>query len=273
MRTITLTTDFGTKDHWISVVKSRLFTLLDNIRIIDISHEITPHNVFEAAYIINASYPYFNPGTIHIIGINPLPTVESNVLIFKFQDQYFITGDNGILGLITQEIPAKQIISIYSKHIAPSSFMILDTFTNLAVDICCGKSIESLGRKTQEFKQLVSDKPYVNQAKNEITGSIIYVDRYGNLITNISRELFFTIVGRKKFQIRARGFIINQIHDNYSDYATKNKRYEDPSGGKLAIFNSQNFLEIAIYRSNPSTVGSASTLFGIKLQDKITITY
>lgn len=273
MRLITLTTDFGTKDHWVSVVKSRLLISLDDIQIIDISHEITPHNVFEAAYIINSSYPHFNPDTIHIIGINTLPTVESNILIFKFHGQYFITGDNGIIGLITQEKPAEQIISVHSKHIVPSSFMILDTFVNLAVDICCGKPIESLGRKTQEFMQLVSDKPYVNSAKKEITGSIIYIDRYGNLITNFTRELFYATVGRKKFQIKIRGFTINQIHDNYSDYATKNKRYGDPSGGKLAIFNSQNFLEIAIYKSNPSTVGSASTLFGIKLRDKITITY
>ncbi|HEA29349.1 MAG TPA: hypothetical protein ENH91_05035, partial [Leeuwenhoekiella sp.] len=108
-----------------------------------------------------------------------------------------------------------------------------------------------------------------------IKGNVIYVDNYGNVITNITRKLFESVAKGRAFKITARTATFTKIYNRYSEAINftveKDKRDED--GKKLALFNSSGYLELAIYKSNPSTVGSASTLFGLDYRDMVSINF
>jgi hypothetical protein len=122
---------------------------------------------------------------------------------------------------------------------------------------------------------LTNVKPVINQEENQILGSVIYIDNYGNVVTNITAKLFKEIGKTRNFTIFARTVKFRKIHESYSDAIdfnlSKEKREED--GKKLALFNSAGHLELAVYKSNPLTVGSASSLFGLDYRDPVTIKF
>ena len=117
--------------------------------------------------------------------------------------------------------------------------------------------------------------PVINNDQKQIIGNVIYVDNYGNVVTNITKKLFEDIGKGRDFKITARTASFTKIYNRYSDSINfnveKSKREED--GKKLAVFNSSGYIELAIYKSNPSTHGSAATLFGLDYRDTITINF
>ncbi|HET8837792.1 MAG TPA: SAM hydroxide adenosyltransferase, partial [Flavobacteriaceae bacterium] len=116
---------------------------------------------------------------------------------------------------------------------------------------------------------------YVNSEQNQIVGHVVYIDNYGNVVSNISKKFFETVGKGRDFVLSARSINFEKIHETYSQAInfelSKEKREED--GKKLALFNSSGYIELAIYKSNPHTVGSASTLFGLNLMDSITLKF
>ena len=117
--------------------------------------------------------------------------------------------------------------------------------------------------------------PFVNAEKNQIIGSVIYIDNYGNVVTNIKKKFFEDIQKGRAFEVFARNYKFKTIYSKYSDIVNfeidEDKRNDE--GKKLVVFNSSNYLEIAIYKSNCTTVGSASTLMGLKMMDTVTINF
>ena len=116
-------------------------------------------------------------------------------------------------------------------------------------------------------------KPVINQRKDQILGSVIYIDNYGNVVTNITEKLFKEVSKTRAFTINARNVKFSKIHKNYSDAIDFNldKKDREEDGKKIALFNNLGYLELSIYRSNPQTVGSASTLFGLNYRDAVSI--
>ena len=112
MSVITLTTDFGVKDHYSGSVKGALFNELGNVNIVDISHNVSPFNIIEAAYIIENAYKNFPEGSIHIIGVDSEKNPEQNHLAIKLDGHYFICADNGIMSLLSNKINLEKIIEI-----------------------------------------------------------------------------------------------------------------------------------------------------------------
>lgn len=275
MAIITLTTDFGEKDHYVGAVKGTIYTEIEDVRIVDISHYVSPFHITEASYIIKNAYKCFPQGSIHIIGIDSELTPENKHLAVFLDGHYFICANNGILSLIASEINPDKIVEINIHNTVETNFPVLDVFVRVACHLARGGTLEVVGKTIENLKYLKELEPSLNADKNQIIGHVLYIDNYGNVVTNISRKLFDSAGKGRSYAITARTARFTEIFETYSDAINfkleKEKREED--GKKLAIFNSADYIELAIYKSNPSTVGSASTLFGLELRDTITIKF
>ncbi len=274
MALITLTTDFGTKDHFVGAVKGAIYTELADARIVDITHEISPFNITETAYILKNSYKSFPKGTIHIIGVDSELSRDNKHIALALDEHYFVCPDNGLISMIASEINPTKIVEINIHDRIESSFPVLDVFVKVACFIARGGNLTVIGKEIFDFKKLVEIQPKVNQAKNQIIGGVLYIDNYGNLITNISKKMFNDIGKGRDFKINASRYSFTKIYNKYNEITGDNsKDSRQFDGNKLALFNSADFLEIAIYRSNLKTVGGASTLLGLEYRDPIIIDF
>jgi len=275
MSIVTLTTDFGNKDYSVAAVKGAILSTFKNPKIIDISHQIEPYNVTQAAYVLKNAYKNFPRGSIHIVGVESERTPENGHIAMYFDGHYFIGADNGIFTMIKGEIKADKIVIININNQNAISFPALDTFIKVAAHLSRNGSLEVIGKATNEIRELVELKPVVNAKVDQIVGSVIYVDNYGNVITNITRKLFNEVGKSRKYTIFARNVKFKKVYETYSDAIDftipKEKREED--GKKIALFNDAEHLELAIYKSNPLSVGSAYNLFGLEYRDSVTVKF
>lgn len=273
MSIITLTTDYGNKDYSVSELKAKIYNEITDVRIVDISHNISPFNLTEAAYIIKSAYRHFPKGSIHIIGIESDLTPENIHIAMKFDDNYFIGADNGVFSMIIGDFKADSMVEINIHKNYNNTITANDVFVKIATHISRDGKLEVIGKKIDSIKEIKDIKPVVSSDNNQIIGSVIYIDNYGNVVTNITQNIFDKIAKSRPFTIYARNVKFDKIFNNYSDaidYSVpKDKREED--GKKIALFNNLGYLELSIYKSNPSTVGSASTLFGLGYRDQISI--
>jgi S-adenosylmethionine hydrolase len=277
MAIITLTTDFGEKDHFAGAVKGAIYSELPEVRIVDISHSISPFSIPEAAYIIQNAYSSFPKGSIHIIGIDSEINKENKHIVVKLDDHYFVCANNGIMSTICAEIAPEKIVEINIHDKIETSFPVLDVFVKVACHIARGGTMEVIGKVIgiEDIKPIKNIKPFVNDDKTQIIGSVIYIDNYGNVITNIKKKFFEDIQKGRAFEISARNYKFKKILNKYSnivnfDIPEENRQDE---GKKLVVFNASNYLEIAIYKSNCTTVGSATTLLGLKMMDSVTVNF
>ena len=275
MPIITLTTDFGEKDHFAGAVKGAIYSEMEDAKIVDISHSVSPFHIAEAAYIIQNAYKSFPKGTIHVIGIDSELTPENKHIAVLMDGHFFICADNGIISLITQEIRPEKVVEINIHDRVLSDFPVLDVFVKVACHIARGGTLEVIGKEITGIKELKGLAPIIQEKQNQIIGNVIYIDNYGNVVTNITKKLFDSIGKGKPFVVIARNTKFKEVHSIYSEAINFNlppeKREED--GKKLAIWNASGYLELAVYKSNPQTVGSASTLFGLQFRDTITISF
>ncbi|OUU47166.1 MAG: hypothetical protein CBC28_07510 [Flavobacteriaceae bacterium TMED68] len=275
MPIVTLTTDFGHKDFSVSVIKGALIQQISNVTIIDISHEISPYNPSETAYILKNAFRSFPNGSIHIIGVESEWTPENSHIVMEFEEHYFISSDNGVLSLIKEDLNASKIVEINIHKKVISTFPVLDVFINVAAHISRKGKLEVIGKSITDIKELTNIKPVINKDKNQILGSVIYIDNYGNLVTSIKESLFYEVGKSRSFTIFARSIKFKNIYKSYSQAIDfnlpKGKREED--GKKLALFNTAGHLELAVYKSNPLTVGGAGSLFGLGYRDPVTVQF
>ncbi len=275
MSIITLTTDFGTKDHFVGAVKGTIYSELPNARIVDISHHISPFNITETAYILKNAYKSFPEGSIHIIGVDSELNTENKHIALKLDNHYFICPDNGVISLLASEIKPEKIVEINIHDRIETSFPVLDVFVQVACHIVRGGTLEVIGKVIPKFKEMIELQPTISAANNAISGNIIYVDNYGNSISNITKKLFQEVGKGREFEVSANKYTFSKIHTKYSDIVdfTLPKEQRQKDGNKLAIFNSANYLEIAMYRSNLNTVGGAWSLLGLNYRDIITVRF
>src|SRR5690606_9595270 len=185
MAIITLTTDFGEKDHFAGAVKGAIYSELPDVKIVDISHSVSPFHILEAAYIIQNAYSSFPKGSIHIIGIDSELNPENKHIALKLDGHYFICANNGIMSMICSEIVPEKIVEINIHDKIETSFPVLDVFVKVACHIARGGTLDVIGKPIDEIKPITNILPYVNEEKNQIIGTIIYIDNYGNVVTNI----------------------------------------------------------------------------------------
>jgi S-adenosylmethionine hydrolase len=256
MAIITLTTDFGLKDHYVGSVKGAILNQLPTATIIDISHQIEKFNIQDAAFILKEAYPNFPKNTVHIIGLLTEFKNTGGYVVLENNGHFFIGADNGIFSLLFEEIP-KTIREIEVESKLNRSFPVRDIFSKIACQLASGVPIETIGKPKQNLLQRLPFR--ATSMGNIIRGSIVFVDSYGNVITNIDRNLFNQIGKAQPFIIElARSNQIERISNEYN---------EVPEGEILALFNSSNYLEIAMCN------GKVSSMLNLKLNDSITIRF
>jgi S-adenosylmethionine hydrolase len=274
MSIITLTTDYGLKDHFVGALKGKILSEYPEASIIDISHHIDAFNTVEASYIIGASYSSFPKGTVHLIGVDMESNKENQHIVMQWNDHYFIAADNGILSMLSQKIVPQKIVTINIHDRLPNDATDLDVFVKVACHIAKGGLLNVIGKEIKAVKQVTDLQAVAANDGSSIKGYVIYIDHFGNVVTNITKKQFLEVAKGRPYEIVLRTKNIKTILPNYSAIASSDKypiKYYE--GEKLAIFNEAGFLEIAIFRSNPSKVGSANSLLGLNYRDVINIVF
>lgn len=274
MSIITLTTDFGHKDYFVGALKGKILSEHKEAIIVDISHEIDLFNTLEASYCIEAAYRNFPKGTIHIIGVDSERVGDTQHIAMQWDDHYFICADNGILNsLIQKKIPQKMVaITIHDRLNIDASDM--DVFVAVACHIARGGLLNVIGKEILSLKPVSVLTSSITDDLSEIKGQIVYIDSFGNCVTNISHKQFNETIRGRKFEIIIKNKKFSRLHKSYSDFPVSDvKQLKDLEGDFLALFNENGYLEIAIYKSNPKTVGSAATLLGLHFRDTVSIKF
>lgn len=274
MSIITLTTDYGLKDHFVGALKGKIISEFPDAKIIDISHNIDPFNASEASYIIQASYNSFPKGTVHLIGVDAERNAENEHIAMKWNDHFFVCADNGILSMLSQHIVPEKIVAINIHDRLSQDATDMDVFKTVACHLAKGGSLNVIGKEITALKQITDLQPIVSKDGNSIRGNVIYIDHFGNIVINISKKQFIELGKGRPYEIDIKPRPLKTILPNYSSIAVSDKfpiKYYE--GEKLAIFNEAGYLEIAIFRSNAATVGTATSLLGIGYRDTITINF
>ncbi len=237
---ITLLTDFGSKAGYVGAMKGVILAINSKVRLIDISHEVEPQDIWEGALILRNAFHFFPQGTIHLAVVDPGVGSGRKALLVKTKDYFFIAPDNGLISLALREQLCEKIIEItnskYFVQPLSNTFQGRDIFAPVAAYLSQGVPPEEFGRVIEQWVELSFPTPH--SEGGQLVGEIIYVDRFGNLITNITPELLrergpFP----KKCQIEIQNRIIEKISQSYA---------ENPQGAFLAIWGSWGFLEISV---------------------------
>ncbi|MDC1080636.1 SAM-dependent chlorinase/fluorinase [Flavobacteriaceae bacterium] len=275
MSLVSLTTDFGLKDYFVASIKAELYQEIEGVNVIDVSHQISPFNHTEAAYVLKNAYSAFPKGSIHIIGVDSEYTPENVHIVMFLDGHYFIGANNGILSLIKEDRIPEKIVEINIHENIVSSFPVLDVFVKVAGHIARKGSLDIIGKNINQIKEVTDVKPVINTLEDQILGSVIYIDNFGNVVTNINRKVFLEYHRGRAYTIFTKSVKLHTIYNSYTEAINfsipKENREED--GKKIALFNAAGKLELSIYKSNPQTVGSAYSLFGLEFRDTITIKF
>ena len=275
MSIITLTTDFGHKDYFVSVIKAALLQEAPASKVIDISHEISPFNHTEAAYILKNAFASFPKGTIHIVGVDSELTPENEHIIMQYNGHFFVGANNGIFALIIEDMKYERIGEINIHNSIISSFPVLDVFVKVAAHLARNGSLDVVTKPIEKLKEVIGIRPVINDTKTQLIGSVIYIDNFGNVVTNIRKKEFLEIQKTRSFTIYAQTVKFHSIYNSYTEAINfdvpREKREEE--GKKIALWNAAGHLELCIYKSNPSKVGSAKSLFGLDFRTSVTIEF
>ena len=256
-RLITLLTDFGYDDPFVAIMKGVVSRINPAARFIDLSHNVPPQDVFHGALILRSAAPYFPTGTIHVAVVDPGVGSSRRPLLIEAEDASFIGPDNGVLSLALSDKKITRIIELCNKayFLAPTSatFHGRDVFAPVAAHLSLGVPAEDFGPALADYAKLAW--PRSVQGDGSVQGEIIYIDRFGNLITSIAASELRTIA-HKPLTISLRSYTLQGLHDNYSSGAGQDL---------IALINSWQLLEIARF------CGSAQLHTGAQVGDKVQI--
>lgn len=239
MRFISLITDFGLKDNFVGLIKAVILKINPKVKIVDISHQIKPQNIKEAAFILKSSFYYFPRGTVHLVIVDPGVGTERKKLLVKTRNYFFVAPDNGVLAPTLEEEKPIKIIQITNSNyfLKPVSFTFhgRDIFAPVSAYLTKGEKPEAFGRRINSYLELNLPRPEIRA--NQLIGQIIYIDYFGNLVSNIDGLTFDNFVKNKRFKIFIKDKVIERLSYNYQS---------EPKLRPLAIIDSFGYLEIAL---------------------------
>ncbi len=217
---ITLTTDFGLTDHYAGTMKGVLLTRCPGVHIIDISHEIPPFSIYSGAYTIDQAAPYFPPGTIHVIVVDPGVGTARKPLLLEALDQIFIAPDNGVLSMIVERDSTANAREITNCHLwlsnPSSTFHGRDVFAPVAAALASGKAKPGdVGPLLNEL-ELLSDLHPREIKSGQWQGRLLSIDHFGNAITNFSAAKF-SIVASRRFSLQVGKHRVTTFQDTFGD--------------------------------------------------------
>lgn len=274
MAVITLTSDYGLVDHRVAAVKGKILSLKEDATIVDISHEIQAYNLLQTAYIVRNAYSFFPKESVHIISVDSFYHKERKCVLYKADGHYFIAADNGVLSLVFYDIKPEAVyeITFNNRFDDEINFTTTDIFVPAAVHLQNGGLPEVIGRKLKNPKQLSFQRAVFNESEKMMIGEIMYIDNFGNVVSNISRKFFEQHgAGFDSFIVKFRNLALTKIYNHYTDFVHSWKDEHEFHGKSAAIFNDAGLLELTIYKGNSNN--GAKTLFGLKVGENIYIEF
>ena len=262
MRILTLTSDLGTRDYYLAALKAAAYRMIPELQWVDVSNHIAAFDMAKAAFVLGNVWREFPRGTIHLVGVDTVWAKDSPYVIVEKDGQIFIGTDNGFFSLLFQDEPADEVRVIRLRGDEDLGFPVRSIFIPTAARLAEGVDRDEIGELTDDYRRRQSLQPVA--AEGNIRGTVIYIDSYGNVITNITRPFFEKYVGSQPFRIMLRrgDHDLNRISGTYGEVS---------EGDKVALFNSGGYLEIAINRGVKGSGGGATDLLGLRESDIVRI--
>ncbi len=258
---ITLLTDFGSQDGYAAVMKGVILSINPKVTIVDISHDIPQWDLKSAAFVLQSAYAHFPKETIHVVVIDPGVGSERDILAVQTPDYTLLAPDNGVLSVMYRNEQECEIYQINTDHekLFPASqtFHGRDVFAPIAAHLSAGSQVSNFGEIVETPVMELIEDPVVNPS--HIAGSIVYQDRFGNLITNISGNDLKTAGLTSSCMAVLNGKTINGLQNLYASV---------PQGSPLMLISSAGFLEIACNAGSASEYFARGTGTPIKLLEE-----
>jgi S-adenosylmethionine hydrolase len=236
---ITLTTDFGTEDSYVGMMKGVILTIKPDVTIVDISHQVRPGAVLDAALMIRNAYSFFPEGTVHVVVVDPGVGSERRPVLVTAGGHFFVGPDNGTFQSIIETHPENKIIHLKNDRFflpKPSStFHGRDLFAPVAAHLLSGVAPSEMGSPIHNPTHLKT--PSIRREGTSLHGQVVHVDHFGNLITNIHSSEMSNFTKIEDLVIEVGSLSIKGVKKTYSDV---------PRGNFLALMGSSDFLEIAV---------------------------
>lgn len=234
---VTLTTDFGTRDPYVAAMKGIIASLCPHCAILDLTHDIGPQDVMEAAMFVAESCRFFPQDTFHVVVVDPGVGSSRRAVAVRAGGQTFVCPDNGVLTCFLDEHPSDEAYEIverrFMRDVISRTFHGRDIFAPVAAHLARGVPMSQLGPPVKDLVRL--DMARVRHEVGRIIGAVVKVDRFGNLITNLSAG---DVPSRRRLRVRVGTVVLNGLKQTYADV--------EP-GALLALFGSANRLEIAVH--------------------------
>ena len=248
----TLLTDFGCSDPYVASMKGVILSMCPRVQLVDICHDVPPHDVMAAAFILAQTAPNYPPQTLHIIVVDPGVGNERRIIVGQFGGQLFMFPDNGVITLVAEAMPLEALVTVRNTRYIPMAspsmtFHGRDIVAPVAGHILNGLDIRRLGSQPEKYKLL--ELPVITDEGGALIGQVIYVDRFGNLISNISETMV-----RERFKEADRVHVVcagKDMGQFQGAYGLVD------SGLPLALFNSMGLVEVAVNRGRACDVVEA----------------
>jgi S-adenosylmethionine hydrolase len=255
MPVITLTTDWGRRDHYLAAFKGELFSLLPEANVFDITHEVEPFNTLQASYVLKNCFQKFPEGAIHFIGLSASKEKSQGYLLVKAHNHFFIGYDNGIFYLTLGDVEKEIFLLDMDVRIPiPKAFR---KMIEVMLELANSTPYNSFGTPVNELVKVFHMQPTVTQSGIRCT--VIYIDWYENIVLNITKDLFEQVGRNRAFTLYLNSdYHFNRINSNYD---------EAEEGEPVILFNDNGNMEVALNRSN------AAGLLGVKLFDTVRIEF
>jgi S-adenosylmethionine hydrolase len=258
---ITLTTDFGSKDPFVGIMKGVMLNINPLITIIDITHNISPQNIIEAALAVEASFSYFPHKTIHVVVVDPGVGSDRRPLVVSADYHYFVGPDNGVFSRIYRKCESLEVFHVTAEHYflprRSATFHGRDVFAPVAAWLAKGILVERFGDPITDYVTLPIPAPVFLQ-ENTIEGEVVYIDRFGNLITNIRDTMLNDLLSKKP---------AGSVSVMVSGHEAPVKACYAASADRTicSIIDSFNYLELFV------NGGNAASEFGISVGEKVRV--
>jgi S-adenosyl-L-methionine hydrolase (adenosine-forming) len=239
-RIVTLTTDFGTGSGYVAEMKGRLLHAQTPLTLVDIAHDVPPHDVRAAAWLIGQASTAFPAGSLHLIVVDPGVGTSRRLLWARVGTQEFICPDNGVLSWALTKIPLTDARVLTPPPAAAATFHGRDAIAPLAVEIIDGADPAAFGSRVDELVSLPWPQP--QETASGLVGEVIHVDTFGNLITNLPATLLPRL--ERAGWIRVGANEISTIVRTYGDA---------PRDTPVVLLGSQGFLEVAVVEGRAAT--------------------
>jgi len=245
---LTLTTDFGLSDHYVGVMKGVILDICPQARIVDISHDVTPFEIPEGAYLIAQAYRYFPKKTVHVVVVDPGVGSLRRPILMEAAGQFFVAPDNGVLAMVyAREKHNIRAISIerYFRKPVSRTFHGRDIFAPVAAHIAAGTPPARMGKRIIDYLRPAFEKP-MQSGKHTWNGRILKIDRFGNIVTNF-HVADFPDLERRSFTMSAGARETSVLVRSYA---------ESSPGELFVIVGSSGYLEVSVNQ------GSAAKMLG-----------